>query len=238
MDLSPPWEKPVPDWLMSTGSTAAGPHFGELVIRLVAAVIFGGCVALIYRLSHGREEGSSTTLVTTLVLLSALIAMVSIVIADSVARAFSLVGALSIVRFRTVVEDTRDTAFVIFAVIVGMAAGAGQLVAPLVALPLIGAVAVALSRFHQTGPAAEGAACLLVVRLGLGRDPDDSLKNVLNTHAEPVTLTATATARQGAAIDLTYRIRLRSESSMIALLNDLNRVEGVMNVELSRTGGD
>ena len=50
--------------------------------------------------------------------------MVSMVIGNEIARAFSLVGALSIVRFRTVVEDTRDTAFVIFAVVVGMALGA------------------------------------------------------------------------------------------------------------------
>ena len=59
-------------------------------------------------------------------LLSILIAMVTQVIGDNVARAFSLVGALSIVRFRTVVRDTVDTAFVIFAVAVGMAVGAGH----------------------------------------------------------------------------------------------------------------
>src|SRR2546430_8185921 len=48
------------------------------------------------------------------------------VIGDNVARAFSLVGALSIVRFRTVVRDTQDTAFVIFSVVVGMAIGAAH----------------------------------------------------------------------------------------------------------------
>ena len=50
-------------------------------------------------------------------LLTILIAMVTMVIGNNMARAFGLVGALSIVRFRTVVEDTRDTAFVIFAVV-------------------------------------------------------------------------------------------------------------------------
>ena len=52
--------------------------------------------------------------------------MVTQVIGDNVARAFSLVGALSIVRFRTVVRDTQDTAYVIFAVAVGMAVGANH----------------------------------------------------------------------------------------------------------------
>ena len=43
----------------------------------------------------------------------------------SSARAFSLAGVLAIVRFRTVMEDTRDTVFVVFAVVMGMSAGAG-----------------------------------------------------------------------------------------------------------------
>jgi len=76
----------------------------------------------------------------TLVLLCVLIAMVTQVVGDNVARAFSLVGALSIVRFRTVVRDTEDTAYVIFAVVVGMAVGAG---APWVAVIGLAVVAVA-----------------------------------------------------------------------------------------------
>ena len=71
-----------------------------------------------------NEEAES--FVVTLVLLTILIAMVTQVIGDNVARAFSLVGALSIVRFRTVVRDTQDTAYVIFAVAVGMAVGANN----------------------------------------------------------------------------------------------------------------
>ncbi len=57
-------------------------------------------------------------------LLAVLIAMVTQVIGDNVALAFSLVGALAIVRFRTVVRDTQDTAFVMLSVVVGMAVGA------------------------------------------------------------------------------------------------------------------
>jgi hypothetical protein len=76
--------------------------------RLVAAMVLGGIVAQIYR--HSRAEPASSFTVT-LVLLAILIAMVTQVIGDNVARAFSLVGALSIVRFRTVVRDTQDTAY-------------------------------------------------------------------------------------------------------------------------------
>src|SRR6187549_3416667 len=88
-----------------------------VLLRLLAALGLGSVVAWIHtRTSKGAEMGASFP--ATLVLLAVLIAMVTQVIGDNVAR------ALSIVRFRTVVRDTRDTAFVIFAVVVGMAAGA------------------------------------------------------------------------------------------------------------------
>src|SRR5829696_4825157 len=108
-----------------TAIVGNGPTIAPLVVtaRLVIAMILGGLVAWTYR--HTRQpEQITATFPATLVLLSILIAMVTQVIGDNVARAFSLVGALSIVRFRTVVRDTKDTAFVIFSVVVGMAVGA------------------------------------------------------------------------------------------------------------------
>src|SRR5438045_1019237 len=124
----------MPEWLR--GGFAHDPEIrlDVLALRLTAALMMGAVVAGIYRLARGRA-GSAAGLAPTLVLLTVLIAMVTVVIGESVARAFSLVGALAIVRFRTVVEDTRDTAFVIFAVGVGMAVGAGFLMVPLVAIP-------------------------------------------------------------------------------------------------------
>ena len=110
-----------------------------VLIRLVAALLLGGVVALVYRLTRSKSE-VAPSFSATLVLLSILIAMVTQVIGDNVARAFSLVGALSIVRFRTVVRDTQDTAFVIFSVGVGMAVGAGY---PWLAVAGIAVVSIA-----------------------------------------------------------------------------------------------
>ena len=77
----------------------------QVLGRLVGAMLLGGVVGWIYQRTRPASETSSS-LAMTLVLLSILIAMVTQVIGDNVARAFSLVGALSIVRFRTVVRDT------------------------------------------------------------------------------------------------------------------------------------
>src|SRR5215471_708600 len=141
----------MPDWLVEGAPTEMPVLLQTMALRLGLALVFGGLVAVIYRGTHARDKADGHALATTLVLLSVLIAMVSLVMGNSVARAFSLVGALSIVRFRTVVEDTRDTAFVIFSVIVGMAAGAGLLLVPLVGIPTVGVSALLLDRWGAVG---------------------------------------------------------------------------------------
>src|SRR4029453_11848640 len=75
-----------------------------IFLRLIVAMVLGGVVALIYRRTRYASDTTSS-LTGTLVFLSILNPTVTQVIGDNVARAFSLVGALSIVRFRTVVRD-------------------------------------------------------------------------------------------------------------------------------------
>ena len=106
-------------------------------------MVLGGVVVFVYRRTRASND-TTPSFAVTLVLLTILIAVVTQVIGDNVARAFSLVGALSIVRFRTVVRDTQDTAYVIFAVAVGMAVGAGH---PWLAIGAI--VVVGLRRLHH-----------------------------------------------------------------------------------------
>jgi uncharacterized membrane protein YhiD involved in acid resistance len=225
----------MPEWLNDAIPSETTLHVGVLTVRLCLALVFGSLVAAIYRLSHGRDKEDGAALTTTLVLLCVLTAMVSVVIGDSVARAFGLVGALSIVRFRTVVDDTRDTAFVIFAVIVGMGAGSGHLLVPTIGIPVIALAAFLLEKVspeRSTRPTAAATPGTVVVRLGLGRSPEEVLSPVFGRHTEACHVTEAATARQGAAIDVTYAVRLKNSSSAPSLVTELNQVEGVQNVEL------
>ena len=154
------------------------------------------------------------------------------VIGSNIARAFALVGALSIVRFRSVVEDTRDTAFVIFAVVVGMAAGAGAYLVAVVGIPIVGGIAWLLAWWGRSGNnAALAGQTALVVRAGTGTDPAAAVAQVIAKHAEDVRLTAVATVRQGTALDLSYLLRLRAGVTVLALIGELNRTEGVQGVE-------
>jgi hypothetical protein len=221
----------MPDFLKSV-STAEQLPFTTIAIRLAAAAVLGGAVAVIYRLTR---PGSAVTqaFLRTLVLLSIMIAMVTQVIGDNAALAFSLVGALSIVRFRTVVRDIEDTAFVIFAVVIGMAAGAWQMRLAATGLVIVTATAVAMrSRAARTPDTL--AWFQLSVRVGLGHDAETLVGGTLDKFASDRRVMSMATARQGMSIDITYETRLRKDSSPDELVKALNRIEGIQSVELQR----
>jgi uncharacterized membrane protein YhiD involved in acid resistance len=227
----------MPDWLSSTAADPEKLTVMTLLARLVVALVCGLCVAVIYRLSHGRDRAPTTGLVTTLVLLAVLIALVSIVIGSSVARAFSLVGALSIVRFRTVVEDTRDTAFVIFTVVVGMAAGAGLFwVAPL-GLLVVGLAAVLLSHLWDlpTTDVDRSVPGKLMVRVAMGQKPMELVDPVLKRYCDQHHIHETSLWKQGTGLELIYVVRLRHAEDLPQVVVDLSQTEGILGVELKRS---
>jgi len=226
----------MPDFL--TTSLSAGPRIEPLAVllRLVVALILGGVVAWVYRCSR-RETEVSPSFPVTLVLLSVLIAMVTQVIGDNVARAFSLVGALSIVRFRTVVRDTQDTAYVIFAVVVGMAVGANDIWVSLIGIGVVTVATFSMKRTHAA-IAESQLGFVLGLRLGLGHDLEPLLGGVLDTHLQHRQLVSVATARQGLALDFTFETRFRPDHPVDDLVQALNRVEGVQSVQLRRRDFD
>jgi hypothetical protein len=160
--------------------------------------------------------------------------MVTQVVGDNVARAFSLVGALSIVRFRTVVRDTQDTAYVIFAVAIGMAIGADNL---WVALAGVGVVALAAFVMRGRAVTDEQMPFRIHVRLGLGHDPATLLGLTLDTFTRMYRVTEVTTSRQGAAIDVSYRTVLKDDQSLHALITALNHLEGVQSASVQRVNG-
>ncbi len=205
-----------------------------VILRLVVALALGAAVALVYRRTRPAQD-AVPSFTATLVMLSILIAMVTQVIGDNVARAFSLVGALSIVRFRTVVRDTQDTAYVIFAVGVGMAVGAGN---PWLAIGGLVVVAAASFLMNRRPQLPAGSAPVepfeLLVRLGIGHDPLVVVAPTLDQHVRERRLMSIATTRQGLAIDATYRTGLPSDQAADVLVRALYRLDGVQSVTLRR----
>lgn len=102
------------------------------VIAMVAVTL--ACLFLIsitYQVTH-RGTSYAQSYIHALFLMGLCSGVVMMIIGSNVARAFSLVGALSIIRFRTAVKDVRDTGYLFFSIIAGMGAGTGFYVLTLV----------------------------------------------------------------------------------------------------------
>ena len=221
----------MPEFFTSVfGTPAIAPQ--AVALRLVAALVLGAVVAWIYRHSRDTSDGSPT-FPGTLVLLAVLIAMVTQVIGDNVARAFSLVGALSIVRFRTVVRDTQDTAFVIFAVVTGMGVGAGAPWVAVIGLVVVGAASWAMR--PATLALNPGLRFTLTLRVALGLDLETVLGSALDSQLLTRQLQSIGTTRQGTSIDVIYEAVLTPGCSPDELVKALYRIDGVHAVELRRT---
>ena len=221
----------MPEWL--TASFGAGPAVVPQVVllRLVGALILGGLVAGVYKFTQPADE-ITPSFPTTLVLLSILIAMVTQVVGDNVARAFSLVGALSIVRFRTVVRDTEDTAYVIFAVVVGMAIGAGAPWVAVIGLTIVALAAVLMMPRDARAAAASAHAYVLQIRAALGHDLQTLAGPALDAHLSDRRLVSIGTAKQGLSLEVVYDVHFRAGKSPDSLVRDLNRIEGMQSVEV------
>lgn len=121
--------------------------FGNLLVALICGVI----IALVYRFIY-KGPSYSVTYVNSLVLLTLVVSIVMLVIGNNLARAFGLVGAMSIIRFRTAVRDVQDIVFIFFALSVGMASGVGLHVIAITGTLLISLIAIVLVTFNFGAP--------------------------------------------------------------------------------------
>lgn len=222
----------MPDWLDASLSNGRMVAPSLLAWRIGSALLLGVAVSGIYRWAR-RGQLVQTTFLTTLILLAVTIAMATQVIGDNVARAFSLVGALSVVRFRTVVKDTQDTAFVILAVVVGMAAGADNLAVALVGLGIVG-VASCLLWPHRQGTDWRATDCVLTIRVALATGGQAVAEQAVAAAVSRASLVSVGTAKQGVSLDLVYRVRIRPGLTPAQLVADLLSLEAIESVELRR----
>ncbi len=217
----------MPDWFAEAFPSDAELRLGNILVRLVAALVMGGLVAAIYRGTRRRRDAAGD-LTQTLLLLAVVIAMITLAIGNNAARAFSLVGALAIVRFRSVVEDPRDTAFVILAVAVGLAVGAGFIWVPLLGLPM-----AALVAWSFTGPAAPpaDARCRVTLRTETGAAAGRAA-DALAPHLDDIRPRRVETVKKGTLVEQVWTGRLKSTSDPETLVGALRATPGFSGAEV------
>src|SRR5689334_21018150 len=208
------------DFLKEVGEGTPVP-MSLLAIRLGVAFALGFLSAGVYAFACRRgERRPEASFLATIVLLSLLICLVTVIIGNSVARAFSLVGTLAIVRFRTVVDDTRDTAFVIYAVACGMCAGTAYYIGLIACAPLVLLASWMFTKFSRAGIGVPPDR--LVLRLSSARDVEEALRETLDKHVPTHRLMGVDTARGGSALDATYAVELPPAEDVYVMVKALS----------------
>ena len=204
---------------------------------LLAAFALGLVVSMLYRWSVPHRL-VPPSLVASLALLPVVSALVLMVIGNSLARAFSLVGALAIVRFRTRLRSTWDISFVFLSLAVGIACGVGTL-----QIAGIG-TAVAARAVAVLGvlPGARPQTDVHLIRCDVSawQVGEAQLNPILDRHVRRRWLTTTRTLRFGESLSLNWRVLLKAGDSLEALTRELAAVEGVERVTVlaEDDGGD
>jgi uncharacterized membrane protein YhiD involved in acid resistance len=200
----------------------------EMVVNSALATLLGLLVSTVYRATH-KGLSYSQSFTQTLVWVSLIVSIVMMVIGASLARAFALVGALSIIRFRTVVKDTKDTSFVFASLALGMAAGTGNYALAGIALAFVVSVALAL---HATNFGALQKS-EFVLRFLFDQSQDNApYAEVLKSSARRAALLNLEPSGEGAFVRLTYDIQLQRDVAPEAFTQDLQRQPGVSEVIL------
>jgi hypothetical protein len=223
------------DELIKTFSYQGGQgdqlHVLESLVALTLSFLCSWCISQIYRLTH-RGTGYSQSYNQSLILLGMVTTLIMIVIGSNIARAFSLVGALSIIRFRNAVKETRDVAFIFFIMAIAMACGTRFYTLALVAT-LVNCLAVYLMHISGFGQLAGAPERMVRVQLPPGQDATTSLEPVFPQLFESWDMVSMETVRQGLFTELVYSVKPLATVSAAKVLDALSRVNGNLKVAYS-----
>ncbi|GIH06157.1 DUF4956 domain-containing protein [Rhizocola hellebori] len=194
----------------------------DIVVALCLSFVLSAAIGWVYRATH-RNVSYSQSYVQTLVILGMLIALIMLVVGSNIARAFALVGALSVVRFRNAIKETRDVGFIFLVMGVGMAAGTRFYLLAIVATVTICLVIFVMYRFSWFQLNVQRQ----VVKVQV--PPDGSytaaIQDALIRHTTEFELVSMESIRGGALTELMYTVRLKKGTepgSLITALGEVN----------------
>ena len=190
-----------------------------ILLSLLMAFAVGVFIAWIYRRNY-RGVMYSNNFSLTLVLMTLITCPVVMCIRESVALSMGMVGALSIVRFRTAVKDPLDTAYMFWALTMGILLGAGAFFLTAVTVVGIALLITVLVRVQ----ARKMNSYLLVIRMG---EEAERAANQLVGSIRVQQLKSKTVSSNG--IEATYEVRVEKPD---ALLNKLRSVPGVYDATL------
>lgn len=208
--------------------------YQEMVINIVLAAVLGFTLAYVYRYTH-KGLSYSQSFTQTIFFVSIIVAIIMMVIGSSLAKAFALVGALSIIRFRTVVKDTRDIAFVFLALAVGMAAGTSNYFLALVSAGFMSALAIFTYKLNF-GALYKSE---FILRFTFDQNSDSAAYlEIIQEFSKRSNMLHIEPSGDRRTLRLTYDIALREDATAEKMTSAMGNVEGVSEVVLIAAKSD
>lgn len=201
----------------------------EIMKNVIVALCCGLFIGYIYRKSY-RGAGYSAAFVNSMIILTMITAIVIMVIGNNLARAFGLVGAMSIIRFRTAVKDTQDIVFIFFALSIGMASGVGYYKLALFGSFFVGMIILLLTKSNITSIRHDDF--LLQFAFKPNGDGSTPYLEVLNTYCRRHDIISAKTVNNLEIMELSYYVKMKKKEKNPQFISALNRINGVKNINL------
>jgi uncharacterized membrane protein YhiD involved in acid resistance len=216
---------------MEDTPVSGGPFNAQTVLlSLLLAFVLGQVLAWVYYLTHSGLS-YSRSYVQSLILITVVVAMVMAVIGNNIITAFGLMGALAIVRFRNVIKDTRDIAFIFCALVVGMAAGSHRYLTAILGTMVLSLIAIYL--FFTDFGSHEPHNGFLRFSLRGSLAADHPVIATLRRFCGSFTLISVQDSGFGEPAEYAYQILIRDPVQNEEFVSALEKVEGVENISLT-----
>jgi uncharacterized membrane protein YhiD involved in acid resistance len=216
------------EWTSSTGSPFTAQ---AVVMSLLLAFVLGQVLAWVYYFTHSGLS-YSRSFVQSLILITVVVAMVMAVIGSSIITAVGLMGALAIIRFRNVIKDTRDVAFIFCCLVVGMAAGSQRYGVAIIGTIFLSMIVLYL-HFASFGTR-EPHNGFLRFTLANPEVSASHVSDILESFCSSFNLiSAQNTGIGGPEMEYAYQLFIRNTANSRQMLAELQNIDGIGNISLT-----
>ncbi len=218
-------------------SSTTGESFTlvNALIVIFASIFLGLVISCVYMKTNKKNNNSGFTI--TLVMLPVIISIIILLVGNNVARAFSLAGAFSIIRFRSAPGDPKDIAYVFFTLAVGLTCGMGYIGYAAIFTIILSALIFILNSLNFAEP--KGKSMQLKITVPEDLNYDGVFEDVLDKFTTSYSIDRVRTRDFGSLFELSYSLQLKPETNQKNFLDELRCRNGNLNITLTMsTAGD
>jgi hypothetical protein len=215
--------------LFSSGVTETLSITKTLLI-IFSALGIGFVISQVYIATH-KKEGYVSSFPVTLIMLPAIISIIILLIGDNVARAFSLAGAFSLIRFRSAPGDPKDIAYVFFTLATGLACGMGYIGYAALFAAILSLVMLIMYKCNYGSQA--NTSMLLKVTVPENMNYQSLFDDILGKYTNSWHLKRVKTTDFGSLFNLSYRIEIKPDCAQKEFLDELRCRNGNLDISLT-----